>query len=988
LLRLSCTHSQYHLKNAFLVILTILLWFSPFAIASGLNNSEPKRVLVIYSYHEGLPWERLIDDSLRATLALKSTGPIELNVEHADRIRYPDDAYLQNFVNLLRHKYSHSKMDVVIGVDVEATDILLKYGDELFPEVPLVFLTAKRITLQRDSLKPNMTSLLWGLDINGTADLIYKIQPETRQILIITGSSLGDRAVKDLARKTLHGYPNQVEINYLPEITQKDLMQKVERLPQHSAILYIAFSRDSEGKAFVPREILSDISQKANAPTFGILDTYLGFGIAGDSLLSAEVQGRRCAEICLRIIGGESPVDIVPARTRNILMFDARQLKRWGINEAALPPDSIVRYREFSLWQQYRWQVVGLVVFGLIQTLIIILIWIQWMKRRKAEATVRESEIKYRTVADFTYDWEFWANFDGKLHYVSPSCERISGYTTQEFIDNTSLFREIIVPEDRGIWDEHYHTSRAELKQRELQFRMQKRDGTIRWIEHACQPVYDDQGNPLGFRASNRDITERKLSEVALAESKTFNQTTLDSLKYHIAVLDQEGKILDVNQSWLQFSNENCAGSSDRLGAGINYLTVCRRSSDSGDDYARAALEGIQSVLEGTLEHFELEYPCDSPTQKRWFLMRGTRFRGQQGGVIISHADTTERKLAEIDLQDAYTEIEQLKYQLEAETAYLQEEIKLEHNFESIIGNSAAIQYILFKVEQVAATDTSVLVLGETGTGKELVSRAIHNNSLRKQHPMVKVNCATLPANLIESELFGHEPGAFTGARTRQTGRFEVANGTSIFLDEIGELPLELQTKLLQVLQNGEFERLGSSRTIQVNVRVIAATNRDLEAEVRKGRFREDLFYRLNVFPITVPPLRERAEDIPLLAEFFIEKASKRLGKSIELIPTSVMNALQDYPWPGNVRELENVIERAVINSSGPKLRLADELKPFPQDLPTPLKSIGSVEFDHIVRVLEHTDWKVSGKDGAAEILGLKRGTLRARMQKLGIRKP
>jgi chemotaxis protein methyltransferase CheR len=245
-----------------------------------------------------------------------------------------------------------------------------------------------------------------------------------------------------------------------------------------------------------------------------------------------------------------------------------------------------------------------------------------------------------------------------------------------------------------------------------------------------------------------------------------------------------------------------------------------------------------------------------------------------------------------------------------------------------------------------------------------------------------------MPANLIESELFGHEAGAFTGAQTRQIGRFEVADGTSIFLDEIGELPLGLQTKMLQVLQDGEFERLGSSRTIKVNVRVIAATNRDLEAEVHRGRFRQDLFYRLNVFPMTVPPLRERIEDISLLAEFFMEKVSKRLGKSIELIPARVMNTLRNYPWPGNVRELQNVIERAVISSSGPKLQLTEELKPPQKALSTSLKTMEAVEYDHILQVLEHTDWKVSGKDGASEILGLKRGTLRARMQKLGIRKP
>ena len=362
----------------------------------------------------------------------------------------------------------------------------------------------------------------------------------------------------------------------------------------------------------------------------------------------------------------------------------------------------------------------------------------------------------------------------------------------------------------------------------------------------------------------------------------------------------------------------------------------------------------------------------------------------QVGNDIVGMVmDITDRKQAETKLQEAYTEIEQLHMQLLAETAYLQEEIKLEHNFESIIGNSAAIQYVLYKVEQVADTDTTVLVLGETGTGKELISRAIHNNSLRKARSLVKVNCATLPSNLIESELFGHERGAFTDAQTRQMGRFEVADGTSIFLDEIGELPLELQTKLLRVLQDGEFERLGSPRTIKVDVRVIAATNRDLEAEVRQGRFREDLFYRLNVFPITVPPLRDRTEDIPLLVEFFVEKVSKRMGKSIELIPESVMKKLQDYPWPGNVRELENVIERAVINSSGPKLRLADDLAgPAHKEMPTPLKSLQEIETDHIIRVLEETNWRIDGPKGAALILDMNPSTLRSRLRKLGIKKP
>jgi chemotaxis protein methyltransferase CheR len=405
--------------------------------------------------------------------------------------------------------------------------------------------------------------------------------------------------------------------------------------------------------------------------------------------------------------------------------------------------------------------------------------------------------------------------------------------------------------------------------------------------------------------------------------------------------------------------------------------------------------EAIWTAIERHLQErvpYKVEYRLRTISgDYLWFLARGQAIWNSAGKAIRMSGwiqDITERKQGELNLKAALSEIEELKKKLEVERAYLQEEIKLEYNYENIIGQSDGLNYVLYKVEQIASSDTIVLVLGETGTGKELVARAIHGLSPRKDRTLVKVNCATLPSNLIESELFGHEKGAFTGAHARQLGRFEVADGATLFLDEIGELPLELQPKLLRVIQDGEFERLGNPGTIKVDVRVIAATNRNLEEEVRRGRFREDLWYRLSIFPITVPPLRERMEDIAMLVDFFVEKISKRLGKYIQSIPTSVMNTLQNYPWPGNVRELENVLERAVINSSGPKLRLVDELKTPRKDLPTTQKTLEDVERDHIVRVLEQTNWKVSGPNGAAEILGLNRSTLRARIRKLGIRQP
>lgn len=405
--------------------------------------------------------------------------------------------------------------------------------------------------------------------------------------------------------------------------------------------------------------------------------------------------------------------------------------------------------------------------------------------------------------------------------------------------------------------------------------------------------------------------------------------------------------------------------------------------------------EAIWAAIERHLQErdpYKVEYRLRTKSgEYLWFLARGQAIWSTEGKAVRMSGwiqDITERKQGELNHKAALSEIKELKEKLEVERAYLQEEIKLEYNYENIIGQSDGLNYVLYKAEQIAPSDTTVLVLGETGTGKELVARAIHGLSPRKDRVLVKVNCATLPSNLIESELFGHEKGAFTGAYARQLGRFEVANGATLFLDEIGELPLELQPKLLRVIQDGEFERLGSSGTIKVDVRVIAATNRNLEDEVRRGRFREDLWYRLSIFPITVPPLRERMEDIALLVNFLVDKISKRLGKTIENIPTSVMNTLQDYQWPGNVRELENVLERSVINSSGPKLRLVDELKQPHQELTTTQKTLEAVERDHIVRILEQTNWKVSGKNGAAEILGLNRSTLRARIRKLDILQP
>ena len=393
----------------------------------------------------------------------------------------------------------------------------------------------------------------------------------------------------------------------------------------------------------------------------------------------------------------------------------------------------------------------------------------------------------------------------------------------------------------------------------------------------------------------------------------------------------------------------------------------------------------------GAYDELDLEFAQLVATQIAVAIDNAIHFEEAQlyQQQLASERDALRRMLEENT--QAYREIDALKNKLEEEKLYLEEEISDQFNSREIIGNSPSLKRALQAAQTVAATDSNVLIFGETGTGKELIARAIHNLSTRKEHTLVRVNCAAIPTGLLESEMFGHEKGAFTGAIEQRKGRFELAHKGTLFLDEVEDIPLDLQPKLLRVLQEQEFERLGSSRTTKVDVRVVAATNTDLEELVGEKKFRSDLFYRLNVFPITLPPLRERIEDIPLLVHFFTQKFAKRMKKPIERIPTEVVTALSRYSWPGNIRELQNLIERAVILSRGSVLEVPlTELKQSGRVVTeqSASNSLESVERDHILRILRETNWVIGGPTGAATRLGLPRTTLNNKMQRLGITRP
>jgi formate hydrogenlyase transcriptional activator len=390
--------------------------------------------------------------------------------------------------------------------------------------------------------------------------------------------------------------------------------------------------------------------------------------------------------------------------------------------------------------------------------------------------------------------------------------------------------------------------------------------------------------------------------------------------------------------------------------------------------------------------HSNCTLPLTTARQRLGALAFLSRKAAAYDGADVDYLQLVANQVAvAVENARAFEYIEKLKEKLTQEKVYLEEEIRTEHNFDEIVGESAALRRVLREVETVAPTDSTVLIRGETGTGKELIARALHQLSPRRDRTFVKINCAAIPTGLLESELFGHEKGAFTGAITQKVGRFELAHQGTLFLDEVGDIPAELQPKLLRVLQEQEFERLGSTRTLRVHVRVVAATNRDLARMVADGRFRSDLYYRLNVFPVVLPPLRERRGDVPRLVRHFAQKVARRMGRLIETIPAEAMDALVSYPWPGNVRELENVIERAVILSPGPALRLnlGDLQAAGPVEAPpASAVTLADAERDHILGVLRETGWVLGGPNGAAARLAMKRTTLQSKMKKLGIARP
>lgn len=630
-------------------------------------------------------------------------------------------------------------------------------------------------------------------------------------------------------------------------------------------------------------------------------------------------------------------------------------------------------------------------------------------ERRRGEEALRLSQERFRLLVNEVKDYAiFMLDPTGRILSWNEGAQKTKGYTADEIIGQH--FSRFYTTEDldRGKPNEELRFAAAEGRWEEEGWRLRK-DGSRFWADVVITALHDKDGGLLGFTKVTRDITEGKRArEAFLLEVTNTLVSNLDIRQLLSAIASCVRQVKPFDYATLALYDpptkmlrmhvlEVLAGTED-VHSGVEPL-VSLGNTPAGWAYTtRKPL-----LLKG---HADEKWPFEMPPQFAsrslksgcWIPLIGGEgvlgtlnvFSRRSGNFTDDDVNVLTQIAGQVAIAFgnamAFQRVSELKDQLEEQKQYLEDELKTEFNFEEIVGNSKPIRRVLKQVETVAPTDSTVLILGETGTGKELLARAVHNLSPRHDHTFVRVNCASIPAGLLESELFGHEKGAFTGAITARVGRLELAHQGTIFLDEVGDIPLELQPKLLRALQEKEFERLGSSRTIKTDVRIVAATNHDLEKLVASGQFRSDLYYRLHVFPITVPPLRERREDIPLLVQYFLSKFSQRMKKNIESIAPEGMQALSRYSWPGNIRELEHIIERAVILCNSTVLNIpvfepvAAEGEPS-----TSSSALEDIERQHIIRVLREAKGKIGGPGGAAERLGMNRTTLNSRMQKLKI---
>lgn len=617
-------------------------------------------------------------------------------------------------------------------------------------------------------------------------------------------------------------------------------------------------------------------------------------------------------------------------------------------------------------------------------------IMIDITEKKRAEEALRRGEDQLRKVVD-VIPQQIWSGpADGSLDFCNDRWRSEMGLSLEELQDDG--WQRMLHPDDRKQVLEAWQESVRSGTPYEQEERHRMRDGQYRWFLCRGVPLRDSEGRILRWYGTNTDIDDQRQAEEAARNSEQRFHQLVDMIPAAVYTCDLSGRVTYYNRRAVELWGREPKGSDVERFCGSFRLYQLDGTPLPHDQSPMA-----EAIRTSNAPLPNLEVVIERPDRSRIVAMVNIAVladqEGKPMGALNCFQDITDRKRTEVELQKAFQQIQVLKDQLYHENLVLREEVNSSSMFGEIIAQSTALNDALRQVEAVAPTESTVMITGETGTGKELIARAIHDHSPRRGHSFVKIDCAAIPAALMESELFGHEKGAFTGATAQKLGRFELADHGTVFLDEVGDVPLELQPKLLRVLQDHAFEKLGSTRTRRVDVRVIAATHRDLEKMVEEGAFREDLYYRLKVFPLVIPPLRDRSSDIELLVKYYVAKYAQRMKKEVPAVPHCTMEVFLQYPWPGNVRELQHFIERSVVLTSGRQLQAPiSELQQYIRrragKLTANPSKLEDIERESILQALEQSNWIVGGPHGAAVKLGLKRTTLASRMEKLGISRP
>jgi PAS domain S-box-containing protein len=876
----------------FLLLIACLLFLGQPAMAQ-----EAKNVLVLYGNTAELPWVKVFDASLRSSVAGRTSHRVDFYTEYFDVARFPGARHHEAFIELVRARYADRKIDVIVLGGATAFDFVMSRREKLLPHVPFVF-----SFLPPDKVEaPRLPSDIIGVPVDfspmPTIELGLRLHPGTNRLVLVTGAGPWDRAWEKRLRDETSGLRERLELEFLTGLPTPQLLERLSKLPRDTVVFTPGYFHDGAGSVFAPRDAVEAMAARSPAPVYAAYETMVGTGAVGGVIPTFDAIGRQTGQIVAALLDGKSPAMLqLPRVLQGDPLVDWRQVRRWDISEKLLPVGTVVRFKLPSVWEQYLWYIIGALAIIAVQAALIIGLLLHRARRRRAEAELRESQ-EFMELSTSAGELGLWVrDLEGADLRANPRLRSLFGFGQNDVLRFDDMIGRIH-PDDRARVVAELESNQQAGASFEGEFRVVNPDGSERWVIARGRTVDEPSSNGAGRMGVIFDITERKRAEERSRE-------VLEAAPNAMIMVSREGKISLVNaavETVFGYTRDQLIGCPIEMliperfrGHHLHY-----RESYFADPEARAM--GVSRDLFGRRKDGS-EVPLEIGL---------TPIHTPQGPfVLASIIDITARKQAEQELNSALEEIRGLKERLEEENLYLKEEIFAVKGFDEIIGESDALKYVLNRVEQVVKTDATVLLLGETGVGKELIARAIHQKSSRSNGPLVKVNCAVLPEALVESELFGHEKGAFTGAHRQRKGRFELADGGTILLDEVAELPPGTQAKLLRVLQEGEFERVGGSSTIKVKVRVIAATNRKLLDDVAKGRFRQDLYYRLNVYPITIPPLRQRREDIPLLVSHYARQIGERLGKKISEVPAQVMREFTEYNWPGNIRELQNVIER------------------------------------------------------------------------------